>query len=70
MTELRSVPEVTDAALVERAVRASRPNGGRQIRWACVKDTFSCGSTLAAHLCRRFGLDPNEYIDMFGKVRA
>lgn len=66
---LTAIPDVTDAQLVERAVRAAKPCGGRQIRWGSVKDAFSCGSTLAAHLCKRFGLDPDEYIDKFGKVK-
>lgn len=52
-----------DAALVERAVRAARPNRTTEApRWVAIVDTFGIGCTSATELCRRFGLDPHERV--------
>lgn len=53
--------EITDAELVQRAVRNARPElNHKQPRWVCVMDAFGTGSTVATELCRRFGLNPHE----------
>lgn len=57
------VPELSDAFLVERAVRcAEPPEATAMLRWAVIKRTFGVGSTVAKDLCRRFGLNPDEVI--------
>lgn len=57
---------MTDAEILERAVRAARsptlPRGFRHARWVAVRDAFCVGSTTATELCRRFGLDPDEVV--------
>ena len=47
-----------DADLVERATRAAKAPG--LPRWVAVKRAFTVGSTRAAKLCERFGLNPEE----------
>lgn len=54
--------ELTDAELVERAVRQAGAIGFEDPRWVHVKRVFAVGSTTATLLCRRFGLDPDEFI--------
>jgi hypothetical protein len=56
-----SVNDISDAELLERAVRAARPSR-KSPRWTAVSDTFCLGSTYSMQLCRRFGLDPDETI--------
>lgn len=63
-----NVNDISDAQLVERAVRnatitTKQVRGAKRPRWAAVMDAFGLGSTYAAQLCRRFGLDPNEEIN-------
>lgn len=53
---------LTDADLVERAVRGAHTGRRVGVRWAHVRDTFCVGSTTAAALCVRFGLDPDEQV--------
>lgn len=64
MSEERTVSNsYSDDELLKRAVRGVRPHLNRpMLRWACVADAFALGSTFSAQLCRRFGLDPDEYI--------
>jgi hypothetical protein len=51
----------TDEELLRRAVTNAR--AGRQFyRWEGVMEVFALGSTYAADLCRRFGLDPDEKV--------
>lgn len=65
----------TDTVLLGRAVRNAVPvpvqmpeSAGVKMerrrygrpRWAHVMDLFSCGSTVAHGLCRRFGLNPDD----------
>lgn len=57
-----SVADIADEKLLERAVKAARPKKGRAPRWSAVADLFAPGSTYAAQLCRRFGLDPDQEI--------
>ena len=59
-----SVADIPDAELIERALRTARPRRriGAQPRWSAVMDVFMLGSTYAAQLCRRFGLDPDEMV--------
>ena len=53
---------LTDAQLLERAVRAAHV--GRLPRWrrSHVMNAFALGSGSAAALCQRFGLDPDEIV--------
>ncbi len=53
-----------DDELLRRAVKnaRSRTSAGYQTRWSCVAECFLVGSTYAAELCRRFGLDPDEKV--------
>jgi hypothetical protein len=57
-------PDLTDAKLLERAVRNARDPASRgyRPRWVCVMAAFGLGSTFAAELCRRFDLDPGEQV--------
>lgn len=56
--------ELTAEQLVERAVRNVMPRtlGGNEIRWSAISDAFGLGSTYSIELCKKFGLDPEEYI--------
>jgi hypothetical protein len=56
----------TDAALLERAVRNVRPRQPRSPRWAAVAGAFGLGSSYAAQLCERFGLDPDDQLKRDG----
>lgn len=51
--------DLTDAGLVERAVRNAGRTGPPRPRWAAVRDVFAVGSTSARVLCRRYGLNPD-----------
>jgi len=59
MTELSdTVANIPDDELLRRAVmNVQYPH---LTRWRNVMKTFGLGSTYAAQLCRRFGLDPDE----------
>jgi hypothetical protein len=55
---------LSDADLVERAVRNARPRGtGKFVRWSAVGEAFGLGSTSSMALCKRFGLNPDDQID-------
>lgn len=55
-------PALTDAQLLERAVRAAHV--GRPPRWrrSHIMQAFALGSGSAAALCHRFALDPDEVV--------
>lgn len=57
---------LSDEELLRRAVPKARCSFGgpgyAHPRWIGVRDTFALGSTFAAQLCIRFGLDPNEIV--------
>jgi hypothetical protein len=55
---MAGVEEVTDAELVERAVRSAILRRKRGLAWSAVSNAFGLGSTLSEKLCRRFGIDP------------
>lgn len=57
-----SVEDISDAQLVERAVRNARRCSGGPM-WGAVMEAFGLGSTYAAQLCSRFGVDPYEQPD-------
>lgn len=63
---MADVSDIPDAELLERAVRNARSRnarrGHRHVRWSAVSDAFALGSTYAAQLCVRFGLDPDEMV--------
>jgi hypothetical protein len=60
------VSDIPDEELLRRAVRSCRARdcrkGFKHWRWVAVMDNFGLGSTYASQLCRRFGLDPEEYV--------
>lgn len=55
-----TVADIPDAELLERAVRHAVRYRGRRLAWCAVCDTFALGSTFAAQLCQRFGIDPDK----------
>ena len=61
-----TVNDFDDADLLERAVRGARANsvrkGEKHWRWVAVQEVFGLGCTYSHQLCRRFGLDPEEYV--------
>jgi len=62
----RTVHEIPDADLLRRVVHnivTKRPRR-QEFAWAAVSDAFGLGSTFAAQLCRRFGLDPDSGKDL------
>jgi hypothetical protein len=62
----QTVSCISDEDLLKRAVKSARARGCRKgekhLRWTAVADAFCLGSTFSAQLCRRFGLDPDEYV--------
>lgn len=62
-----TVADISDDALLRRAVRAARDLSVsaryKHPRWVAVTFCFGLGSTYAHQLCRRFNLDPNELVD-------
>ena len=54
--------KVTDAGLVESAVRNAGRCGARMARWAAVKEVFGHGSGVPESLCRACGLGPDEMV--------
>lgn len=56
---MADVNDISDAELLGRAVRNCKPKIGDP-RWSAVSARFALGSTYAAQLCRRFGVDPHE----------
>jgi hypothetical protein len=60
------VNDIPDNELVGRVVRHLRlVRGSRRPkvpRWSVVADLFALGSTYSAQLCRRYGMDPDEYV--------
>lgn len=64
VSDFDATPGISDAVLLERAVRSARVNRGRgyHARWAGVMDAFGLGSTYARDLCRRFDIDPDEKV--------
>jgi hypothetical protein len=50
--------------LVERAVRNPRTyrEGGCYV-WKAVAEIFKLGSTSAAELCEKYGVDPDEFLE-------
>lgn len=58
---------IEEEDLIEQVVRnvkgpsKYRYKHGKQ-RWALVRDAFGVGSGVANALCRRYGLDPDEYL--------
>ncbi len=59
--DARAQVPYTDDNLVERALRNVRPRAGTP-RWSAVEMAFGVGSTVAAHLCMSYGLNPDEIL--------
>ena len=59
-----TVSDISDEELLRRAVVCARaPNACvSHPRWFGVSRVFVLGSTYSQQLCRRFGLDPEEYV--------
>lgn len=61
-----TVADIADAKLLERAVLSARDRSYRKgtphPRWVAVMSAFALGSTYSHQLCRRFGLDPEEFV--------
>lgn len=58
-----SVADISDASLVERAVRNCRARKRyKQPRWVAISENFALGMTYSRQLCRRFGLDPDQMV--------
>lgn len=61
-----TVYDIPDETLLRRAVKNARSReynkGRKHWRWVAVQDTFGLGSTYSHQLCRRFDLDPEEYV--------
>jgi hypothetical protein len=55
--------ELSDVELLRRAVTYSHPCGFGVIeKWRVVGLLFGVDAAVAQHLCKRFGIDPNELI--------
>ena len=55
----RTVADITDAQLLERAVRSAvAKKRKREFAWVAIRETFGLGSTFSVQLCERFGIDP------------
>lgn len=61
---MADVNDIPDNDLVGRAVRDCRHGRGRAKLplWSVVGTRFALGSGYASHLCRRYGLDPEEMV--------
>lgn len=58
-----TVADIPDTELLRRVVETARlPSRHPHTRATAVKYVFLLGSTFAAQLCRRFGLDPEERV--------
>jgi len=59
--EFGGVRDISNADLVERAVRNATPHSlGPSPRWAAMMAVFAVGSTVAHEICEKYGLDPDE----------
>ncbi len=62
-----SVADIPDEELIRRVVKSARVKGRRGYkhpRWAAVAEVFQLGSGYSAQLCRRFGLNPDEMVNI------
>jgi len=62
---MADVNDIPDNELLGRAIRYLRKRGRSREKlplWSIVSDCFALGSTYAAQLCRRYGLDPEEIV--------
>lgn len=53
-----TVADISDDALLCRAVRSCAKKRRHVPAWSRISDLFALGSTYSAQLCRRFGVDP------------
>ena len=54
----RTVADIPDAELLERAVKSVTSRCKREFAWVAIRETFGLGSTFSVQLCERFGIDP------------
>ncbi len=55
----------SDSELLRRAIKNAKPvlKAGETVpRWAVITELLLVGSTTAKALCKRFGIDPDEYL--------
>lgn len=63
--QMPDVNDIPDNELLQRVLRNLYKRGRSREKlplWSIVSDKFALGSTYAAQLCRRFGLNPNEIV--------
>jgi hypothetical protein len=54
--------ELSDVELLRRAVMYSRPRGFEIVeKWRVGASLFGIGEAVMRSLCKRFGVDPDEY---------
>ena len=63
---VRSVADIPDDELLRRVVQSVTRQMPRrkEFAWSEVMAAFGLGSTYAAQLCRRFGIDPDTGADL------
>jgi hypothetical protein len=62
-----TVADISDAALVERAVRSAVSEMKKKrhpYAWVAIQETFGLGSTYSAQLCLRFNIDPDTGLNI------
>ena len=65
LMESEGVRDISNADLVERAVRNARDHIlAPRPRWAAVMTVFAVGSTVAHEICEKYGLDPDEKVEL------
>lgn len=60
-----NIDSIPDCDLLFRAVKGARIKARKNYkypRWTAVAHVFGLGSSYAAQLCRRYNLDPEEYL--------
>lgn len=62
-TTVAAIPDAELLLRVVRAVTRKRPRR-QEFAWVAVKEAFGLGSTYAAQLCSRFGIDPDTGADL------
>lgn len=62
--------DLSNAGLVERAVRSVERTGPRRPRWSAIRDVFAISSIQARVLCARYKLDPDEDVGELGDPDA
>ena len=66
----KSAIQYTERELIQRAIRAARPeNGSRHLeRWVLVKQIFCTGSQVSRAICSKYGFDPDQEIAPLARI--